>query len=172
MKAFSTCALALAAAGLLSACGGGEGSGGDPAHFSGKNDRIATRISGATTIEEATTFTAEAVGINRGEENELADGEDIAFRIFRTSPDAVPTFVVTFNGETTTFGPEHVPENRTSYRIEGPGDTDVKRLVTWWGTPLEHADGRYWGDWTEGRFVPLDRKHHFPVFLRYEVSVI
>ena len=56
MKAFSTCALALAAAGHLSACGGGVGSGGDPAQFSGKNDRIATRISGATTLEEATTF--------------------------------------------------------------------------------------------------------------------
>ena len=53
---------ALAAAGLLTACGGG-GNDGDPAHFSGRNDSMASRISDARTLEEATTFRAETVGL-------------------------------------------------------------------------------------------------------------
>ena len=79
----------------------------------------------------------------------------------------MPTFVVTFNGETTTFGPEHVTDDGWEYRIEGSGDTGVKWLWTWSGSPLEHADGRRWGDWTEGRYIPVDRKHHVPVGIQY-----
>ncbi len=169
MNQHATRVLALAAFGLLAACGGG-GNGGDPAHFSGKNDSMASRISNARTLEESTTFRAEAVGINLGEENELVDGEDIAFRIFRTSPDVAPTFVVTHNEETTTFGPEHLGaqvELPNNYFIEDLGDNNDKWLWTWAGRPLELADGRYWGGWTEGRYIPSDWKHHFPVNIYY-----
>ena len=128
---------------------------------------MAKRISDATTLEEATTFKAKTVGLNHGDNHELADNEDIAFQIFRTSPDAVPTFVVTYNDETTTFGPEHAPDNE-NYAIEGP-EIDDKYLWTWAGYPLDHASGFEWGDWTEnGRYNPLNRKYHIPVGLYYD----
>ena len=173
MNRHATSVPALAAAGLLTACGGGGGGDeGDPARFSGRNDSMASRISDARALEEATTFKAETVGINFGEEvRDLAGGEDIAFQVFRTSPDAVPTFVVMYNEETTTFGPEHWDSDDypNEYSIEGPdGTDDIKNLWTYGGSVLEHADGRYWGDWTEGRFIPVDRKYHVPIGIWYD----
>ena len=172
MNRHATSVPALATAGLLAACGDG-GSGGDPAHFSGRNDSMATRISGASTLEEATTFKAKTAGINHVFDDgvhDLADSEDIALQVFRTSPNAVPTFVVTYNGETATFGPEQWEANEDtprSYFVEGQGDTDEKWLWTPLGSPLETADGRYWGDWTEGRYIPLEWKYHVAVALHY-----
>ena len=77
----------------------------------------------------------------------------------------MPTFVVTYSGETTTFGPEHWAPN--TYFNEGSGDTDYKALWSYGGNLLEHADGRYWGDWTEGRYIPMDWKYHVPVTIYF-----
>ena len=174
MKHSSTCALAFASTAILSACGGGGDNGAGPqpssdvAYFTGKNDSMAKRISDAKSLEEATTFEAKTVGMNHtwDDENtvhELTASEDATFRIFRTSADAVPTFVVTQNGETTTFGPEHAPENE-NYRVVIPGDDNDIWLWTWAGYPRDHANGFDWGDWTEeGRYNPLNRKYHIPV---------
>ncbi len=187
MKHLPACAVALAVAALLPACGGGGGGtapgttapdgGGQPpadgpVRFSGAGDSMAARISDAGTLGEATTFRARAVGIDRtsGEGNALADGGDVAIRIFRSSPDAMPTFVVTLDGGATTFGPEHAYGNG-NYRIHTGEERRERWLWTWDGSPLEHAAG-YRGDFTDGNvFVPGDRpksrKHHIPVGLYY-----
>ena len=163
---------AMSAVGLLTACGGGgtnntPGTGPDSAYFSGKNDSMATRISNAGSLEEATTFKAKTVGLDHiwGEEHALAESEDITIQIYRTSADAVPTFVVTYNDETTTFGPEHAPDNE-NYEIEG----DQERLLwTQDGYPLDLASGFDWGDWTEDdSYNPQRRKYHVPVGLYYD----
>ena len=180
-------ALTFATAALLSACGGGgsgSGSGAgtgpnqpqtpsDSAYYMGDDDSMAARISNATSLEEATTFKAMTVGMNHtfdaNDNNipELTESQDITFQIFRTSPDAVPTFVVAHGGETNTFGPEHAPDNE-NYAIEGPGDSDDKFLWTWAGYPLDHASGFDWGDWIEeGQRNPLDYKYHIPVGIYY-----
>ena len=164
----------MSAVGLLTACGGGgtnntPGTGPDSAYFSGKNDSMATRISNAGSLEEATTFKARTVGMDHtwGEENALAESEDITIQIYRTSAVAVPTFVVTYNDETTTFGPEHAPDNE-NYEIEGDQE---RSLWTWDGYPLDHASGFDWGDWTEDNdYDPRNRKYHVPVAIDYDAD--
>ncbi len=177
---------AIALAGLMG-CGGGGGTtapaggGGSPAGtppagpvlFSGAGDSMAVRISDAGTLGEATTFRTRTVGIDRtsGEGNALADGGDIAVRIFRSSPDAMPTFAVTLDGGTTTFGPEHAYDNNGNYRLHTGEERRERWLWTWDGSSLEHAGG-YEGDFTDGNvFVPGDRpksrKHHIPIGLYY-----
>ncbi len=182
MTRFGTIATTIAAIAMLAACGGGDGTetGGmpgerpsDPGHYSGEGDSMAARISNATSLDAATAFTARTVGLDHTFDDddvnnaELADNEDITLRIFRTSPDAVPTFVVTLGGEATTFGPEHAPEDE-HYSIEGPGDSDDKFLWTWAGYPIDHASGFDWGDWIEeGKRNPLKRQFHIPVGIYY-----
>ena len=183
-KRYTKHVLAMSATAALAACGGGSGSDrtdtdtmpeeqpSDPGYYSGEGDSMAARISNATSIDAATVFTARTVGLDHTFDDndvnipELADNEDITFRIFRTSPDAMPTFVVTHGGETTTFGPEHAPDNE-NYSIEGPGDSDDKFLWTWAGYPIEHAWGFDWISEEEGLGEPLNQKYHIPVGIYY-----
>lgn len=126
---------------------------------------MAQRISDAANLEEATTFKAKSVGLNhtRDDENivhKLANNEDVTIQIFRTSADGMPTFVLTQNDETTTFGPENVQNQ--SYQIVNSGENNDLWLWTSEGSPIEHANG-FKVDSDTDQLNPLFIKHHIPV---------
>ena len=142
-----TALAALAAAAELTACGGdGGGTPPDPQHFSGKNDGVAARISGAATAEGATALTATAVGIDFEDGTAaLAEAEEISVKIYRTASGAVPTFGVTHGESILTYGPEHAPDRR-NYRVRSADGEETGGLWTWAGYPVDHANGVFVGE--------------------------
>ena len=184
-----TLAAMIAATALLTGCGGSDGNGesmtaANPGYFNDKNDSMATRISNARTLDDATTFTAKTIGTDHtfGERHALADAQDITVQMFRASAaqETPPTVVVTLDGgEAVTFGPEHARDRGDGY-APGTGNYHIpnedgrggvfagdqrKWLWMWDGYPLDHANNFDWGDWLDGEFDPRPRKYH--IALRY-----
>ena len=158
-------ATALSGLVLLTACGGGGGGATppDPQSFSGPNDSMATRISNARTSDQATAFTAMAVGIDYVDGGAApVDPEEISVKIYRTGPNAVPTVELTRGDDVMTFGPEHAPDGG-NYRVPRSAEDaqDNRDLWMWAGYPIRHADGWYVND--EGERRAQSRRHLIPL---------
>ena len=163
MKRFFACSLALAA-GFLSACGGGSDPATDPAHFAGPDDSMATRISAATSLEDAATFetTAKALQLDFDADatTQLPD-EPMTVRLFRTSPTAAPTLVMETEQGEHSFGPEDL-DQWGNFSKENSGSWTTS------GSWLSHANGyriREDGAFTNDagqRIDPQSFKHHVP----------
>ncbi len=147
----------------LAACGGDSTPPANPQHFSGPDDSIATRISSATSLEDAATFQTSAKVLRRDfaadTTTQLPD-VPMSVRLFRTSPTAAPTLVIKTEAGEYSFGPEDLDDWDNFFK-ENSGSWTVSR--SW----LSHANGYRLdedGDFVSaaGRIDPQSFKYHVP----------
>ena len=164
MKHFSTRAAALASAGILTACGGGSDPTPDPAHFSGPDDSMATRISAATSLDDAAVFETTAKTTQLDYDADIATqlpDTPMTVRLFRTSPTAAPSLVIETEEGDFSFGPEDL-DRWGNFSKENSGSRTTSR--GW----LDNANGyriREDGDFTNDagqRIDPQSFKYHVP----------
>ena len=167
-------AVTLAGALALAGCGGGGGTGagdGRPASGAhpplGEGETLASRISEARSLADATVFTTDTVAGLLAGEDETTEAfppeREMRVRMFRAaSGDEWPTVAITWEGDPVTFGPEHT-ENldfRVEYQINCSNDPapsqcgDAREgnhvLWAWSGSFEGYADG------------VTDHEHHLP----------
>lgn len=148
----------LAAALALAACGGDGSPPPDPKFFSGPDDSVATRISAASSLEEAATFEAATTAIQRDFDAETTTQlprEPTTVRLFRTSPDTLSLVIKTASGEFS-FGPEDLDDWGEFWKedyISLAGQTGQR---SW----LRNANG--YGINDNGAINPAIFRFHFP----------
>ena len=147
----------------LAACGGDGSPPPDPKHFSGPDDSIATRISAASSLEEAATFEADncdgtpARDFDADTVTQLPR-EPMTVRLFRTSPDTLSLVIETASGEFS-FGPEDA-------------DPDILGRVLDRGLQFAGVFDGNWLGYANGYYKVPDSDAIYPENLTYHVPFI